>query len=114
MLKFSADNNIAIIIFIVVILLYSITVYYQFDKVYALAIQSYSSSSLPSSSNSELININFANSFNKSLYPSIKNFKVYPGYTIEPIIWNLTLPTSLTFDNENNMYMVDCNRYQEY
>src|SRR5215207_8164997 len=103
MLKFSADNNIAVIIFIVVILLYSITVYYQFDKVYALAIQSYSSLS----SNSELININSANSFNKSPYPSIENFKLYPGYTIEPIIWNLTLPTSVTFDNENNMYIAE-------
>ena len=107
MLKFSADNNIAIIIFIVVILLYSITVYYQFDKVYALAIQSYSSSLSSLSSNSELININSANSFNKSPYPSIKNFKLYPGYTIEPIIWNLTLPTSVTFDNENNMYIAE-------
>jgi glucose/arabinose dehydrogenase len=111
MLKFSTDNNIAIIIFIVVILLYSITVYYQFDKVYALAIQSYSSSSSSSysslSSNSELININSANSFNKSPYPSIENFKLYPGYTIEPIIWNLTLPTSVTFDNENNMYIAE-------
>jgi glucose/arabinose dehydrogenase len=106
MLKFSTDNNIAIIIFIVVILLYSITVYYQFDKVYALAIQS-SSSSSSSSSNSELININSANSFNKSPYPSIENFKLYPGYTIEPIIWNLTLPTSVTFDNENNMYIAE-------
>jgi glucose/arabinose dehydrogenase len=110
MLKFSTDNNIAIIIFIVVILLYSITVYYQFDKVYALAIQSYYSSSslsLSLSPNSELILINSANSFNKSLYPSIENFKLYPGYTIEPIIWNLTLPTSVTFDNENNMYIAE-------
>ncbi|HEX5891541.1 MAG TPA: hypothetical protein VFY41_01645, partial [Nitrososphaeraceae archaeon] len=94
---------IAVIIFIVVILLSSISIYYQFDEVYTLSIQSYSSSLL---SLSELANINSANS-SKSSYPSIENFKIYPGYKIEPVIWNLTLPCSITFDNENNMYIAE-------
>jgi hypothetical protein len=100
MSKFYIDNNIAIIIFIALILLYSTFAYYQFDKVYALPI------SVSSSSNSELININSVN-LCTSHSPSIKNFKIYPGYTIEPIIWDLTLPTSVTFDNENNMYIAE-------
>src|SRR5574339_603290 len=104
MLKFHTDI-IAIIIFIVVTLLSSITVYYQFDKVYALPIQSSSSSSF-FLSHSELANINSVNS-STSPYPSIENFKLYSGYKIEPVIWNLTLPTSITFDNENNMYIAE-------
>ncbi len=104
MLKFHTDI-IAIIIFIVVTLLSSITVYYQFDKVYALPIQS-SSSSSSFLSHLELAHINSANSYT-SPYPSIENFKLYSGYKIEPVIWNLTLPTSVTFDNENNMYIAE-------
>lgn len=98
----------AIIIFIVVTILSSCTIcYYQFDKVYALPIQ-LSSSSSSSSSFSKLLNINSANSStSSSSYPSIENFNVYPGYTIQPVIWNLTLPSSVAFDNENNMYIAE-------
>jgi glucose/arabinose dehydrogenase len=102
-LKFYTDI-LAIIIFIVITLLSSsIAIYYQFDQVYALPIQ-LSLSSI--SSHSELANINSANS-SAFPYPSSKNFKVYPGYAIEPVIWNLTLPSSITFDNENNMYIAE-------
>jgi len=102
-LKFYTDI-LAIIIFIVITLLSSsIAIYYQFDQVYALPIQ-LSLSSI--SSHSELANINSANS-SAFPYPSRKNFKVYPGYAIEPVIWNLTLPSSITFDNENNMYIAE-------
>ena len=102
-MKFYTDI-LAIIIFIVITLLSSsIAIYYQFDQVYALPIQ-LSLSSI--SSHSELANINSANS-SAFPYPSSKNFKVYPGYAIEPVIWNLTLPSSITFDNENNMYIAE-------
>jgi glucose/arabinose dehydrogenase len=102
-LKFYTDI-LAIIIFIVITLLSSsIAIYYQFDQVYALPIE-LSLSSI--SSHSELANINSANS-SAFPYPSSKNFKVYPGYAIEPVIWNLTLPSSITFDNENNMYIAE-------
>jgi len=102
-LKFYTDI-LAIIIFIVITLLSSsIAIYYQFDQVYALPIQ-LSLSSI--SSHSELANINSANS-SAFPYPSSKNFKVYPGYAIEPVIWSLTLPSSITFDNENNMYIAE-------
>ena len=99
---------IAIIIFIVVTILSSCTICYQFDKVYALPIQLSSSSSSSSSSFSELLNINSANSStSSSSYPSIENFNIYSGYTIQPVIWNLTLPSSVAFDNENNMYIAE-------
>src|ERR671919_1970505 len=39
--------------------------------------------------------------------PRTDNFKLTSGYTIEPVIWNLTLPSSITFDNENNMYIAE-------
>src|SRR5918996_2536705 len=39
--------------------------------------------------------------------PRTDNFKLISGYTIEPVIWNLTLPSSITFDNENNMYIAE-------
>ena len=102
-MKFYTDI-IAIIIFIVITLLSSsIAICCQFDQVYALPIKL---SSFSISSHSELANINSVNSY-ASPYPSNKNFKVYPGYAIEPVIWNLTLPSSITFDNENNMYIAE-------
>jgi glucose/arabinose dehydrogenase len=98
---------IAIIIFIVVTILSSCTICYQIDKVYALPIP-ISSSSSSSLSFSELHNINSANSSISSFsYASIENFNIYPGYTIQPVIWNLTLPSSVAFDNENNMYIAE-------
>src|SRR5215208_2511405 len=39
--------------------------------------------------------------------PRTDNFKLTSGYTIEPVVWNLTLPSSITFDNENNMYIAE-------
>jgi len=100
-LKFYID--IIAIIIVITLLSSSIAICCQFDQVYALSIQ-LSSSSI--SSHSELANINSANS-SASPYPSNKNFKVYPGYVIEPVIWHLTLPSSITFDNENNMYIAE-------
>ena len=39
--------------------------------------------------------------------PRTDSFNLTSGYRIEPIIWNLTLPTSITFDNQNNMYIAE-------
>ena len=39
--------------------------------------------------------------------PKTAIFNLTTGYTIEPVIWNLTLPCSITFDNENNMYIAE-------
>ena len=70
-----------------------------FDKVFALQI---ASSSLPIlASESELAAINSGNP------PTINNFNLPPGYRIEPVIWNLTLPSSITFDNKNNLYIAE-------
>jgi glucose/arabinose dehydrogenase len=103
--------------FIAITILSSSTICYQFDKVYALlpiqipiqisslSASSFSSFSLPSF---ELANINSVNSSTfSSSYASIENFNIYPGYTIQPVIWNLTLPSSVAFDNENNMYIAE-------
>ncbi len=37
--------------------------------------------------------------------PKTDNFKLPPGYKIEPIVWNLTLPGSVAFDDKGNMYI---------
>jgi hypothetical protein len=37
--------------------------------------------------------------------PSTDIFNLITGYTIEPIVWNLTAPDSLTFDKDGNMYI---------
>jgi glucose/arabinose dehydrogenase len=70
-----------------------------FDKVFALQIASSSSPIL--ASESELAAINSGNP------PPTNHFNLPPGYKIEPIIWNLTLPSSITFDNKNNMYIAE-------
>jgi glucose/arabinose dehydrogenase len=37
--------------------------------------------------------------------PSTSNFNVPPGYTIEPVAWNLTLPGPMTADDKGNLYL---------
>src|SRR5919205_2602703 len=88
---------IAIFLLVVVIMIYSSAMDFIFYKV--LALQIVASSSL--SSQLQLAAVNSGNP------PSINNFNLPAGYRIEPIIWNLTLPTSITFDNENNMYIAE-------
>jgi glucose/arabinose dehydrogenase len=39
--------------------------------------------------------------------PPINHFNLPPGYRIEPVIWNLTLPSSVTFDDKDNMYVAE-------
>jgi hypothetical protein len=45
---------------------------------------------------------------NSGQTPSISNFNITKGYTIEPVLWNLTLPSSITFDDKgNNMFIAE-------
>ncbi|MGG6460960.1 MAG: hypothetical protein ACM3JQ_05995, partial [Candidatus Eiseniibacteriota bacterium] len=37
--------------------------------------------------------------------PSTTNFQIMPGYKIEPVIWNLTLPDAVTFDGKGNTFV---------
>ena len=37
--------------------------------------------------------------------PSTDNFNLTSGYTIEPVVWNINAPDSLTFDESGNMYI---------
>ncbi len=37
--------------------------------------------------------------------PTMENLNLSSGYKMTPIFWNLTLPTSVTFDDNGNMYI---------
>ena len=38
--------------------------------------------------------------------PPIENFNITEGYTIQPVLWNLTLPSAVTFDDTGrNMFL---------
>src|SRR5919197_1196324 len=37
--------------------------------------------------------------------PSIDNFQLPPGYKIEPVLWNLTTPGTMAFDDKGNIYL---------
>ena len=37
--------------------------------------------------------------------PKTDIFNVPPGYTINPVVWNLTAPDTVTFDDKGNMYV---------
>jgi glucose/arabinose dehydrogenase len=39
--------------------------------------------------------------------PSISALNLPEGYTIEPVIWNLTLPSAVTFDGNGTMYIAE-------
>ena len=74
-----------------------------FDKVFALQIASSPPSPQPPlPSQIELAAINSGNP-----PPSLNHFNLPPGYRIEPVIWNLTLPSSVTFDDKDNMYVAE-------
>jgi glucose/arabinose dehydrogenase len=73
--------------------------YFIFDN--ALTLQIALSLSPILALESEVIDINSGNP------PSVDHFSINKGYKIEPAIWNLTLPTSVAFDNENNMYIAE-------
>jgi hypothetical protein len=73
----------------------------SFDKVLALLVSTTTSSSL---SKSSLLPPDLA-AINSGNPPSVSHFNLPPGYRIEPVMWNLTLPSSVTFDDKNNMYI---------
>ena len=37
--------------------------------------------------------------------PNTDIFNLPPGYTIKPVVWNLTAPDTVTFDDKGNMYI---------
>jgi glucose/arabinose dehydrogenase len=39
--------------------------------------------------------------------PNVGNFNLTKGYKIEPVLWNLTLPSSVAFDDKGNMYVAE-------
>lgn len=39
--------------------------------------------------------------------PSNNILKIAPGYKIEPILWNLTIPSTITFDDNGSMYVAE-------
>jgi len=39
--------------------------------------------------------------------PSTNVFNILPGYKIEPVLWNLTLPSTVTFDDNGSMYIAE-------
>jgi glucose/arabinose dehydrogenase len=44
---------------------------------------------------------------NSGSAPSTDNINLPDGYSIEPVLWNLTAPDSVTFDGEGNMYVAE-------
>lgn len=39
--------------------------------------------------------------------PSTEIFNLPDGYRIEPVVWNLTLPSAVTFDNNDSTYIAE-------
>ena len=39
--------------------------------------------------------------------PTTVNFNITDGYTIQPVLWNLTLPSTVTFDDKGNFYVAE-------
>ena len=39
--------------------------------------------------------------------PSTANFNISKGYVIKPVLWNLSLPSSVAFDNKGNMFIAE-------
>ncbi|MDQ3835791.1 MAG: glucose dehydrogenase [Thermoproteota archaeon] len=44
---------------------------------------------------------------NSGPQPSGDIFNLPPGYKIEPVLWNLTLPSTVTFDDNGTMYVAE-------
>jgi hypothetical protein len=56
----------------------------------------------PKSQQADLMVINSGNA------PTTENFNVTEGYIIQPILWNLILPSAVTFDgNGRNMFLAE-------
>jgi len=46
-----------------------------------------------------------ASTINSGKPPGVDNFNITKGYKIEPVLWNLTLPSSIAFDTAGNMFV---------
>jgi glucose/arabinose dehydrogenase len=46
--------------------------------------------------------------------PNTNIFNLTAGYTIKPIVWNLTAPDTVTFDNKGNMYIGEAGYYSYF
>ena len=44
---------------------------------------------------------------NSGAKPSTDVFNIPSGYKMEPILWNLTLPSTVTFDDNGSMYIAE-------
>jgi glucose/arabinose dehydrogenase len=63
---------------------------------------------LPLSSQQKLhFSSELTTTINSGKPPSTDNFNVTKGYKIEPVLWNLTLPSSVAFDDKQNMYIAE-------
>ncbi|HZA07430.1 MAG TPA: hypothetical protein VE619_06985, partial [Nitrososphaeraceae archaeon] len=49
----------------------------------------------------------FASTINSGNPPKTDNFNIPKGYTIKPVLWNLTLPSSVAFDGKGNMFVAE-------
>ena len=49
----------------------------------------------------------FAVKINQGNPPKTDNFNITKGYKIEPVLWNLNLPSTVTFDDKGNMYIAE-------
>lgn len=44
---------------------------------------------------------------NSGPQPSTGNFNLTDGYSIEPVLWNLSLPSAVTFDGKGNIFVAE-------
>lgn len=57
------------------------------------------------SSNNLTISKDLTTGINQKNAPNTDNFNITNGYTIKPILWNLTLASTVTFDDRGNTYI---------
>lgn len=71
------------------------------------------SSSLPTNSSLLRNNANISipseltTTINEGKTPLSNNFNITKGYKIEPVLWNLTTPSSVAFDDKGNVYLAE-------
>ncbi|HZD33566.1 MAG TPA: hypothetical protein VE130_00030, partial [Nitrososphaeraceae archaeon] len=73
------------------------------QKIYGVTSGNRTDSSITAATKPELT----AAAINSGISPSTDNFNLTNGYTIEPVIWNLTVPSSVAFDELGNMYIAE-------
>jgi glucose/arabinose dehydrogenase len=76
----------------------TIILFYTLDNSYSVHAQGYAAPPEP------LIPQGIINSGKP---PSTNIFNIVPGYKIQPILWNLTLPSTVTFDDNGSMYIAE-------